>query len=299
VPSRRSRALVAGCLLAGLSAGAAWAASDDDASSSAHAAAQATTSRASMSSAMAAEHDKRMLPARAPSPRADRGLTRSALVPISPAAQALAPPAAAEPPASVVEATVTTPALTSASSAPTLDDQAAAVMLTLDQQAAALRQRVKDAAAAAAAAAKAKAAAAAAKAEAEALAQAHRWVRPNSAALSSPFGRRWGRMHEGIDLAGAYGSPILAATSGTVTYAGPESGYGEIVKITDWDGTQTWYGHMSKFLVKAGDKVTPGQEIALVGAAGDATGPHLHFEVHVNGQVVDPIPFLAARGIHI
>jgi murein DD-endopeptidase MepM/ murein hydrolase activator NlpD len=106
-------------------------------------------------------------------------------------------------------------------------------------------------------------------------------------------------MHEGIDLAGGYGSQIVAATAGRVSYAGPESGYGRIVKILDWDGTQTWYGHMEKFLVKAGDTVVPGQPIALVGAAGDATGPHLHFEVHQGGAVVDPIPFLAARGVRI
>lgn len=124
-------------------------------------------------------------------------------------------------------------------------------------------------------------------------------MRPNGGALSSPFGTRWGRPHQGIDLAGGYGSPILAATAGRVIYAGPESGYGRIVKILDWDGTQTWYGHMSKFLVNAGDTVVPGQPIALVGAAGDATGPHLHFEVHVVGAVVDPIPFLAARGVRI
>jgi murein DD-endopeptidase MepM/ murein hydrolase activator NlpD len=106
-------------------------------------------------------------------------------------------------------------------------------------------------------------------------------------------------MHEGIDLAGANRSQILAATAGRVIYAGPESGYGRIVKILDWDGTQTWNGHMAKYLVKAGDTVVPGQPIALVGSAGDATGPHLHFEVHVRGAVVDPIPFLAARGVRI
>ncbi len=170
---------------------------------------------------------------------------------------------------------------------------------TLRQAEAALNARqAAEAAAKAKAAAEAKAAAAA-KAEAQRLAQSHRWVRPNYGGLSSPFGHRWGRMHEGIDLAGGYGSQILAATSGTVVYAGPESGYGRVVKIADWDGTQTWYGHMSTFLVHVGDKVSPGQPIALVGAAGDATGPHLHFEVRVGGVAVDPIPFLAARGVRI
>ena len=125
------------------------------------------------------------------------------------------------------------------------------------------------------------------------------WVRPNGGQLSSPFGRRWGRMHEGIDLAGSYGSSIEAATAGTVYYAGAEQGYGRIIKIQDSDGTETWYGHMSRFLVKSGDHVKAGQRIALVGAAGDATGPHLHFEVHDGGRLVDPIPFLRKHGVRI
>jgi murein DD-endopeptidase MepM/ murein hydrolase activator NlpD len=125
------------------------------------------------------------------------------------------------------------------------------------------------------------------------------WTRPNRGPLSSPFGTRWGRPHEGIDLAGGYGSPILAAADGVVLYAGPEIGYGRVVKIRHADGTQTWYGHMSKCLVNTGDRVKVGQEIALVGSAGDATGPHLHFEVRVGGVPVDPVPFLAQRGVHI
>ena len=170
---------------------------------------------------------------------------------------------------------------------------------TLADAAAELAAQQKAAKEAAEAAAKAVIAAAKAKAAAEKLAFEHRWVRPNYGALSSPFAMRWGRMHEGIDLAGGYGSQIVAAVEGTVLYAGPESGYGRVVKILDWDGTQTWYGHMSKFLVKAGDHVQAGQPVALVGAAGDATGPHLHFEVRIGGVPVNPIPFLAARGVHI
>jgi murein DD-endopeptidase MepM/ murein hydrolase activator NlpD len=126
----------------------------------------------------------------------------------------------------------------------------------------------------------------------------HRWVRPNGGPLTSPFGYRWGRLHAGIDLAGPYGSPILAATDGCISYAGPMSGYGEVVQITDWDGTETVYGHMSAFVRRSGC-VKAGQEIALVGSAGDATGPHLHFEVRVNGVPIDPIPFLATRGLYI
>jgi murein DD-endopeptidase MepM/ murein hydrolase activator NlpD len=125
------------------------------------------------------------------------------------------------------------------------------------------------------------------------------WVRPNGGPLSSPFGRRWGRMHEGIDLAGSGGSPIVAATAGTVYFTGPEEGYGRIIKIQDSDGTQTWYAHMSRYLVKPGDHVRAGQRIASVGATGDATGPNLHFEVHVGGRPVDPIPFLRKHGVRI
>ncbi|HEU5033763.1 MAG TPA: M23 family metallopeptidase [Mycobacteriales bacterium] len=129
-------------------------------------------------------------------------------------------------------------------------------------------------------------------------APAHRWVRPNAGPLTSGFGYRWGRLHAGIDLAGPYGSPIVAATDGCITYAGPMEGYGEVIDITDWDGTQTAYGHMSSFVRRAGC-VHAGELIARVGSAGDATGPHLHFEVHVGGRPVDPIPFLAKRGLRI
>jgi murein DD-endopeptidase MepM/ murein hydrolase activator NlpD len=126
----------------------------------------------------------------------------------------------------------------------------------------------------------------------------HRWVRPNWGPLSSGFGYRWGRLHAGIDLAGPYGSTIVAATDGCISYAGPESGYGELMVINDWDGTQTAYGHMSAFLRRSGC-VHAGEPIARVGEAGDATGPHLHFEVRIGGSPINPIPFLAKRGVYI
>jgi murein DD-endopeptidase MepM/ murein hydrolase activator NlpD len=268
VPSLCSRALVAGCVLAGVSAVSSWAAGGDG-----HSAAQASTLQAAASSVLPATHGNGGETAlRVPSTRADRSLERSSLASIPAGNQELSP--VAMPPAG--------------SSAPTLAQVAA--------ERAAKRKAAADAAKAAA---DAKAAAAAAAVEAARVAHLHRWVRPNGGGLSSPFGMRWGRMHEGIDLAGGYGSPIVAAVEGTVVYAGPESGYGRVVKIVDWDGTQTWYGHMSRFLVKAGDHVSAGQEIAVVGAAGDATGPHLHFEVRIGGVPVDPIPFLAARGVRI
>ena len=126
----------------------------------------------------------------------------------------------------------------------------------------------------------------------------HQWVRPYGGYLSSPFGERWGRLHAGIDLAGPWGSTIYAATDGCIEYAGPESGYGEVMKIRDWDGTETWYGHMSSFVLRAGC-MHAGDPIARIGSGGDATGPHLHFEVRLNGTPINPIPFLAKRGVYI
>jgi len=126
----------------------------------------------------------------------------------------------------------------------------------------------------------------------------HRWVRPNYGPLSSPFGYRWGRLHAGIDIAGPYGSPILAATDGCISYAGPEEGYGEVMRITDWDGSVSLYGHMSSFVHTSGC-VKAGEEIARVGAEGDATGAHLHFGIYLNGTPVDPIAYLSKRGLYI
>jgi len=126
----------------------------------------------------------------------------------------------------------------------------------------------------------------------------HQWVRPYGGYLSSTFGMRWGRLHAGIDLAGPWGTSIYAATDGCVEYAGPEGGYGEVMKIRDWDGTETWYGHMSSFVVQHGC-VHAGDPIARIGSGGDATGPHLHFEVRINGTPINPIPFLAKRGVYV
>ena len=129
-----------------------------------------------------------------------------------------------------------------------------------------------------------------------------KWVRPGTGYLSSCFCARWGTFHYGIDLAASYGAPIYAAGDGVVIKAGPASGFGKWVVIEHADGYVTVYGHMEKFLVTVGERVQAGQLIALVGAEGESTGPHLHFEVHANGldgRRVDPIPWLAARGVVI
>jgi murein DD-endopeptidase MepM/ murein hydrolase activator NlpD len=115
---------------------------------------------------------------------------------------------------------------------------------------------------------------------------------PVNAPITSPFGWRWGRMHEGIDLGAAYGSPIAAAAAGVVIYAGWESGYGNLVVIDHGGGLATAYGHQSRIAVSVGQSVSQGETIGYVGSTGHSTGPHLHFEVRVNGQAVDPLGYL-------
>ena len=115
---------------------------------------------------------------------------------------------------------------------------------------------------------------------------------PVNAPITSPFGWRWGRMHEGIDLGAAYGTPIAAAASGTVIYAGWLGGYGNLTVIDHGGGLSTAYGHQSSIGVSVGQQVAQGEIIGNVGSTGHSTGPHLHFEVRVNGQAVDPLGYL-------
>jgi murein DD-endopeptidase MepM/ murein hydrolase activator NlpD len=100
------------------------------------------------------------------------------------------------------------------------------------------------------------------------------------------------RPHEGIDVTAPMGSPIEAPAAGVVTEAGWESGYGNTVTIDHGYGIVTKFAHASKLLVRAGQRVQRGQRIALVGNTGLATGPHLHYEVHVNGRPVDPLKYV-------
>lgn len=111
---------------------------------------------------------------------------------------------------------------------------------------------------------------------------------------TSGFGRRWGRMHEGTDLAGAYGSPIYATADGVVTHSGWENGYGNLVTIKHEFGLETRYGHMSKTRVKVGQKVSRGDRIGDMGNTGRSTGTHLHYEVRVNGTPVNPMTYIKA-----
>ena len=110
--------------------------------------------------------------------------------------------------------------------------------------------------------------------------------------FTSGFGPRWGRMHTGVDLAAPTGSPIYASDGGTVIRAGYYGGYGNCVDVDHGNGRVTRYAHCSKLLVSSGEQVYQRQQIALVGSTGNSTGPHLHFEVRLNGSAVNPAPKL-------
>lgn len=145
-----------------------------------------------------------------------------------------------------------------------------------------------------------KQAAAAAVRKAEAARKAReKWVPAIAgAAFTSGFGWRWGKMHEGNDFATPVGTPVHSMSTGTVTFAGWESGYGNKVEITYWDGTLSVYAHLSSISVSVGDKVDPGEVVALSGNTGHSTGPHLHLEIHPNGgAAVDPAPWLHDHGL--
>jgi murein DD-endopeptidase MepM/ murein hydrolase activator NlpD len=115
----------------------------------------------------------------------------------------------------------------------------------------------------------------------------------------SPYGNRLDpftghlSFHPGLDLVAPSGTPILAGAGGRVVQAGERNGYGNAVDIRHGDGMVTRYGHASRLLVKTGDYVMPGQEIAEIGSTGRSTGPHLHFEVILDGAQINPSPYLA------
>ena len=115
---------------------------------------------------------------------------------------------------------------------------------------------------------------------------------PVQGPITSPFGMRWGRMHEGIDIGVPTGTPIHAAAAGRVIYAGWMSGYGNLTVIDHGRGLATAYGHQSALAAGNGQTVSQGQTIGYVGCTGHCFGPHLHFEVRVNGQPVDPLGYL-------
>jgi murein DD-endopeptidase MepM/ murein hydrolase activator NlpD len=115
---------------------------------------------------------------------------------------------------------------------------------------------------------------------------------PVSGPVTSPFGWRWGRMHQGIDIGVPYGTPIHAAAAGTVIYCGWEEGYGNFVVIDHGGNLATAYGHQSQIAVACGQHVNQGDVIGYVGCTGHCFGPHLHFEVRGDGTPVDPLGYL-------
>lgn len=131
-----------------------------------------------------------------------------------------------------------------------------------------------------------------------------RWVRPSGAGIVSFFGPRWGRLHKGLDFGARYGAPLYAVGDGTVVGAGyqsGESGYGQITIIRHADGYYSAYAHQSSYLVRPGDHVTAGQLIGYVGATGEVTGPHLHFEIRTaeHGGQINPLPWLRSHGVDV
>lgn len=119
-----------------------------------------------------------------------------------------------------------------------------------------------------------------------------KFMYPIQSRITSYYGPRWGRMHEGLDFAAPMGSPIRAVSSGRVVYSGWATGYGKVVIIEHQKGLRTLYAHNSKLLVRAGQSVVKGQTITRSGSTGNSTGPHLHFEVQVNGRPENPLNYL-------
>ncbi len=129
------------------------------------------------------------------------------------------------------------------------------------------------------------------------------YVAPSSGRVSSCYGARWGVTHYGVDIAAPIGTPIYAANSGVVRRAGAATGFGQAVYILGDDGYVTVYGHVNRYFVSVGERVSAGERIAEVGNRGQSTGPHLHFEVHSGGQMysnqMNPVPWLNNRGVYL
>ncbi|WP_433387643.1 M23 family metallopeptidase [Micromonospora sp. KLBMP9576] len=115
----------------------------------------------------------------------------------------------------------------------------------------------------------------------------------------SPYGMRWGKLHTGVDLVAPEGTPYRAIHGGTVTKAGWFGGYGYTVIVEHPDGSEAIYGHSSALSVREGQQVKVGDQLGLVGNTGHSYGSHLHLELHVKGEPLDPVPWLKDRGVDI
>ncbi|MDT0276067.1 M23 family metallopeptidase [Blastococcus goldschmidtiae] len=137
------------------------------------------------------------------------------------------------------------------------------------------------------------------------------WIRPTAGTVTSGYGSRWGAPHAGVDIAGPRNTPIYAAADGTVVRAACTSaycdrdgnlslaGYGNLVELDHGGGVTTRYAHLSAYTVTAGQGVSAGALIGFQGSTGNSTGVHLHFEVRTDGASVDPVPWLASRGVDL
>jgi murein DD-endopeptidase MepM/ murein hydrolase activator NlpD len=120
-------------------------------------------------------------------------------------------------------------------------------------------------------------------------------INPVGGGIASSFGWRvdpWPEFHQGVDLEADYGTPVHAAADGVVVATGWEGGFGNKVDLDHGNGYHTWYAHLSRFAVEPGEHVQRGEVIAYVGATGDATGPHLHYQVMRAGEPINPVPYL-------
>lgn len=119
------------------------------------------------------------------------------------------------------------------------------------------------------------------------------FVWPARGPVVSPFGPRWGRMHEGVDIAIPNGTPLVSSADGKVSYSGVMSGYGNVIDVQHDGGLTTRYAHQERLIAPVGKKVRRGEVIGMSGCTGRCFGPHVHYEVHVNGAPADPMQFLS------
>lgn len=118
---------------------------------------------------------------------------------------------------------------------------------------------------------------------------------PANGVITSHFGERWGTIHKGLDIAANENTPIKAALNGKVTFSGVLNGYGNVIILSHDNNVETLYAHCNKLYANEGESVSKGQHIADMGNTGDSTGPHLHFEIKVNGEAVNPLKYMMEK----